>query len=90
MLWTKWTEWMRYEFFVFVNTDSVSSGDCNAGRKWKMKDFSFWKEYEGTSEGSGRSEKFGFKIQTQVKLAYLNLRKMLVQLTIFQSVLPIR
>lgn len=23
MLWTKWTEWMRYEFFVFVNTDSV-------------------------------------------------------------------
>lgn len=55
-----------------------------------MKDFSFWKEYEGTSEGSGRSEKFGFKIQTQVKLAYLNLRKMLVQLTIFQSVLPIR
>lgn len=23
----------------------------------KMKDFSFWREYEGTSEGSGRSEK---------------------------------
>ncbi len=22
-----------------------------------MKDFSFWKEYEGTSEGSGRGEK---------------------------------
>ena len=22
-----------------------------------MKDFSFWEQYEGTSEGSGRSEK---------------------------------
>jgi hypothetical protein len=26
-----------------------------------MKDFSDWKEYEGTSEGSGRSEKIWLK-----------------------------
>lgn len=26
-------------------------------REKYMKDFSFWEEYEGTPEGSGRSEK---------------------------------
>ena len=30
-----------------------------------MKDFSKWDEYEGVTEGSGRSEKFGCRIQSQ-------------------------
>lgn len=40
-----------------------------------MKDFSFWKEYDGASEESGRSEKFCCKIRIRDKLVYSNLRK---------------
>lgn len=63
---SKWTRWIgdlysycsAYMNFLYLWIQiQFSSGDYNAGRKWKMKDFSFWKEYEGTSEGSGRGEK---------------------------------
>ena len=56
--------------------------------KWKI--FLFEKNMKEHLKEVVGVKKFGFKIQTQVKLAYLNLRKMLVQLTIFQSVLTIR
>lgn len=32
-----------------------------------MKDFAFWEEYEGASEGSGRSEKIWLQIRIQDK-----------------------
>ena len=59
-----------------------------------MKDFSFWMEYEGAAEGSGRSEKLWLKnpdtgqmsIGFLYFLFFLNLKRIQEQRIMFQNV----
>lgn len=52
-----------------------------------MKDFSYWKEYEGTSEGSGRSEKIWLQNPDTGQIGLFKLKRMLVLLIMCQSAL---
>lgn len=51
-----------------------------------MKDFSFWEEYEGTPEGSGRSEKIWLINPDTGQTGLFKLRKIFQQRIMFQNV----
>lgn len=51
-----------------------------------MRDFSFWEEYEGTSEGSGRSEKIWRQNPDTGQTGLFKFKKMLIQQIMYRSV----
>lgn len=51
-----------------------------------MKDFSFWVEYEGAAEGSGRSEKLWLMNPDTGQTGLFKFKKDIKQQTMFQNV----